>query len=388
MGPVRQKSGYEIFDRYGEAALKLRLRNGQWGDAYSEWRFRNTNSSGNSTSSFAMREAYVNAYLGPFDLRIGQQVVQWGKADGYNPTNQITPLNLLVFSPDEDDRRMSNFLIRSYYNWPDMRLEFIWIPVYEPSVLPFDKVQLPEEIQYSKPDYPDNELKHSSLALKLHIEGASFDGTFSYFKGYIPMPGVSLHVENSILNIYPTAYRILMIGVDFSTTVGANGLRGEFAYKEAEEKNDICHSIPKKQIEYILGIDREFGNISLIIQYIGKHVFDFDDLLPLDPNNPAYINYKVSLWNRMLSGQLMDWSHSVSFRPAWKVYHETLSLELLGQINFSSREIYLRPKISYNLTDDLLLTAGAQLYQGPDDTLLGLLEESNSAGFIELKASF
>jgi len=100
VGPVPGKSGYESKDRYGEAALKLRLRKGQWGDAYSELRFRNTNNSESSASSFTIREAYVSAYLGAFDLRIGQQVVQWGKADGYNPTNVITPLDLLAFSPD------------------------------------------------------------------------------------------------------------------------------------------------------------------------------------------------------------------------------------------------------------------------------------------------
>jgi hypothetical protein len=146
VGPVPEKSGYETKDRYGEAVFKLRLRKGQWGDAYSELRFRNNNDE-SSTSTFILREAYVNAYTGPFDMRIGQQVVQWGKADGYNPTNVITPINLLIFSPDEDDRRISNILIRSYYNWSEFRLEAIWIPVYEPSVLPFTNVQLPDGIQ-------------------------------------------------------------------------------------------------------------------------------------------------------------------------------------------------------------------------------------------------
>ena len=53
-------------------ALKLRLRKGQWGDAYSELRFRNANKSESLTSFLTMREAYVKVYLGAFDLRIGQ----------------------------------------------------------------------------------------------------------------------------------------------------------------------------------------------------------------------------------------------------------------------------------------------------------------------------
>ncbi len=388
VGPVPEESGYESKDRYGEAALKLRLRKGQWGDAYSELRFRSKNNSKNSISSFALREAYVNAYLRAFDLRIGQQIVQWGKADGYNPTNVITPLDLLVFSPDEDDRRISNFLIRSYYNWSVLHLEAIWVPIYGSSVLPFSKVELPEGVQLSEPDYPDEAIEHSAIALKLHYEGASLDGTLSYFNGFLPMPGLSARTENSKLNIFPTAYRIQMIGADFSTTVGAYGLRSEFAYREPYEEENTWQSIPKRQIEYILGLDREFGNFSLIIQYIGKYVFDYKDLTKAHQTSPEFAKYKIALWNRLLSGQLKEWTHAISFRPAWKLYHETLSLELLGQINLSTEETFLKPKLSYDITDDLTLSAGAQIYHGPDDTLFGLLDECNSAGFIELRISF
>ena len=388
VGPVPEESGYESKDRYGEAAIKLRLRKGQWGDAYSELRFRNKNNSENSISSFALREAYVNAYLGAFDLRIGQQVVQWGKADGYNPINVITPLDLLVFSPDEDDRRISNFLIRSYYNRSFLRLEAIWVPIYCSSVLPFSKVELPEGVQLSEPDYPDESTENSAIALKLHYEGASLDATLSYFNGFLPMPGLSARTENSIFNIFPTAYRIQMIGADFSTTVGAYGLRGEFAYREPDKEDNTWQSIPNRQVEYILGLDQEFGNFSLIIQYIGKYAFDYKDLTKAYQTSPEFAKYKIALWNRLLSGQLKEWSHAISFRPAWKLHHETLSLELLGQINLSTEETFLKPKLNYNITDDLTLSAGAQIYHGPDDTLFGLLDERNSAGFIELRISF
>jgi hypothetical protein len=388
VGPVPGKSGYESKDRYGEAALKLRLHKGQWGDAFSELRFRNTNNSASSTSSFYIREAYVSAYLGAFDLRIGQQLVQWGKADGYNPTNVITPLDLLVFSPDEDDRRISNFLIRSFYNCSVLRLEAIWVPIYGSSVLPFSKVELLEGIRLNEPDYPDEAIENSAIALKLHYDGASLDSTLSYFNGFLPMPGLSTHTVTSILNIFPTAYRIQMIGADFSTTVGAYGLRGEFAYKEPHEKDNTQQSIPNKQVEYILGLDREFGNFSLIIQYIGKHVFDYEDLTKTHQTSPEFAKYKIALWNRLLSRQLKEWIHAISFRLAWNLCHETLSLELLGQINLSTEETFLKPKLSYDLTDDLTLSAGAQIYHGPDNTLFGLLDKKNSAGFIELKASF
>jgi len=387
-GRVPEKSGYQTKDQYGEAALKLRLRKSQSGDAYSELRFRNRFNSESPASSFVIREAYVNAYLGVFDLRIGQQVVQWGKADGYNPTNVITPLDLLVFSPDENDRRSSNFLFRSYYNWSAIRFEAIWIPVYKTSILPFNMVELPDGMLYSETDFPSNDIKYSSFAFRLHYEGAGFDGSLSYFKGFMPMPGLSARSENSILEIYPAAYAMQMIGADVSTAVGAYGIRAEFAYKKADETDNAWKSIPKMQFEYIVGLDREFRDFGLIIQYIGKRVSDFENIEKVGSASPDFVKYKIALWNRMLTGQLEEWTHAISFRPALKLYHEILSLELLGQINFSTEEIFIKPVISYSIADDLTLLAGAQIFKGPQETLYGMLDENRSAAFIEFKASF
>jgi hypothetical protein len=387
-GPVPENSKYETKDGYGEVTLKLRLCKGRWGDAYSELRFRNIVNSERSAPAIAMREAYVNAYLEAFDLRIGQQVVQWGKADGYNPSNVVTPIDFQIFSPDEDDRRLSNFLIRFYYNWSIIRLEGIWIPIYKPSVLPFAKAKLPANSHLGAGAYPNVGVENAALALKLHYQAASWDGTLSYFNGYLPMPGLEADIEDNHINIYPIAYRLQMIAADFSTTLGRYGLRGEYAYRKPLESQDIWQSVPNGQVEYILGLDRAFGNFNIIIQYIGKYVFDFSELIPVDQNNPDFIKYQIALRNRMLTGQLKQWSHSISFRPACQCFYETVGIELLGLINFNTEEILLKPKISYDVTDDLQFTAGIQIYHGPTDTLFGVLEEERNAGFLELKASF
>lgn len=385
LGAMPEKTDYEFKSLYGETSMKLRVRKADFGNAFTEIRLRKAIRSGNPDITAVLREAFVNVYLGAFDLRIGQQIVVWGKADGYNPTNTITPMNLLTFSPDEDDRRESNFVIRSFLNWQTMRLELIWVPVYQPSVLPFSRVKLPEGFQFSAPDYPDTRIEHSAGAFKLHFEGVTIDGSLSYFNGYFPMPGIGAAPMDEItLNIYPTAYRTQSVGADFSTMVGKYGLRGEFAYRKPDKQEKIWQSIPNSQLEYILGIDREIGDFSLILKYIGKHVFDFSEL----GDSPDEVHQKICLWNRMVFSQLEKWTHSLSFRPAWKLFHEILDVELLGQVNFSTDEIFLKPKISYDLADDLNIAVGAQWYSGPDETLFGEINETLSACFIELKTSF
>ena len=389
VGIVPEETAYESKSLYGETALKLRVRKSDVGNAFAEIRFTRDMVGDVSNITAQLREGYVSTFVGNFDVRIGQQIVVWGRADGYNPINSITPMNLLVFSPDEDDRRESNFLIRSFWNVNNMRLQAIWVPVYQPSVLPFSRVTLPEGMQLEENHYPDNRMTHSAGALKLDYMGSAIDGSISYFNGYFPMPGIGATItDNSSFTIYPSAYRTHILGADFSTTVGKYGVRGEFAYKKSEKKEKNWQSIPQSQVEYILGLDREFGDFSLIVQYIGKHVFDYSDMTNDSNNNLGRFQTRIALWNRMLSSQLEEWNHSLSFRPACKWLHDTLDAEILGMVNFSTEEIFLKPKVSYDMADDFTFTIGAQWYHGTDETLYGQIDESISSLFAELKASF
>jgi len=385
VGPGPKKTGYETRRVYGECALKLRVRKGDFGNAFSEVRLLKEIQNGNGEITAVVREAYVNAYVGSLDLRIGQQIVVWGRADGYNPTNSMTPLNLLCFSPDEDDRRESNFLIRACWNGDGVRIEALWVPVYRPSALPLAQAELPEGVHLGAPEYPGSHVMNSAGAVKLHFERASIDGSLCYFNGYAPAPGLrGAFSEMHTVKIFPAAYRTQLIGGDFSTAIGPYGLRGEFAFTRPSEKDDIWQSIPNAQMACVLGIDRTFGNFSLILQYIGKHAWDFHQL---SPQADAARN-DVAKCNRMYFAQQEKWTHALSFRPAWKWLHETLDVEVLGQINFSTKEVFLIPKLSYDLGDDLNLTLGVQCYAGPDETLYGEIGSRMSACFADLNASF
>ena len=76
-----------------------------------------------------LREAYVNAYLGPFDLRLGKQIIVWGRADALNPTNNLTPVDFRIRSPLEDDIRLGNVGARAFLRLGAVRLEGVWMPI-------------------------------------------------------------------------------------------------------------------------------------------------------------------------------------------------------------------------------------------------------------------
>src|SRR5690606_2071909 len=121
----------------------------------------------------------VNGYFGPIDLRIGQQIIVWGKADGFNPTNNLTPTDLRVRSPQEDDRRVGNFATRVYLNMNPIRLEGVWVPLYKPVELP-ENLNYPRYVVVGESDFPAPEFLRGTWASKLHLLFGSFDASFSY----------------------------------------------------------------------------------------------------------------------------------------------------------------------------------------------------------------
>lgn len=70
------------------------------------------------------------------DIKIGRQIVQWGVADKFNPTNNINP-------DDLEDRPLFNepianqMLVIDYSRWEDkLQLQAIWVPIFYPALLP------------------------------------------------------------------------------------------------------------------------------------------------------------------------------------------------------------------------------------------------------------
>ncbi len=393
-GKVPDEDKAEMKSGYSEASLKLRVRKGELGDGFAEIRFRWGQEFGEDVDEVDIREAYASLYAGPFDFRIGKQIVVWGRADGFNPTDNITPKNPLVRSPDEDDRREGNFVVRSYFNYSPLRLEAVWVPLYEASVIPTSIITLPPEVTFIEPDYPDAEFGNHGIAVKLTIELASLDGSVSYFNGFNPSPGINIAAVKPLpmgveLDVRPKAYRMHIAGADFSATVMNNvGLRGEIAYREPVNGWEKNLHIPNPDLQYIIGIDKEIvTDFSFIIQYMGRYVFDYRDLA--DPVTPFdWARYQFEFKNRLITFQRDELSHAVSFRPEWKLKYETLSLQMLGMYNFTTEELVLRPQAAYDIADALTVTAGGEIYSGPDDTLYGSLDAYLSAMFVELKASF
>ena len=400
----------EIKSGYGEAALELRVRSGALGDGFAEVRVRHGLDGDQVASALDLREAHVNLYLGPLDLRLGHQIIAWGRADGFNPTDNLTPRDMRIRSPVEDDRRLASFALRTWLDVDAARIEAVWVPFYRPAHFP--QFSLPGPITLAGGDFPDPDLENGTAAVRLNLETSGFDGSLSYLVGYAPFPGIratqiSMGPGGSpALSVEFAAFRHEVIGLDFSTTVSDwFGLRGEAAYRRPVDAGSVPE-IPLEDLQYILGVDRElFGEVTIIAQYIGRYVVDHTEIAssglisggspqpamgppPSPAQLEAMVDNELTLKNRMVHGQLDQIQHAAFLRLQWNALQDTLTTEVSGMYRFNTEEWFVRPQIRYAINDSIGITVGAEIYGGPDDTMFGLIDETQSAGYAELRASF
>ena len=83
----------------------------------------------------AMYVEATDLFFDGLDLRIGQQLIQWGMADQFNPTNNLNSTDLediLLFGEQQ-----ANLAIRADYNpWDSLVMSGVLVPIFRPALTP------------------------------------------------------------------------------------------------------------------------------------------------------------------------------------------------------------------------------------------------------------
>ncbi|RPI00528.1 MAG: hypothetical protein EHM72_08945 [Calditrichaeota bacterium] len=385
-GPWQTKSAY------AETAFKLMIGRHAIGKAFADLRFRRALEEDTQWQSIDLREGYVRCALDPFEFSFGRQIVVWGRADGFNPTNNLTSWNYLMRSADEDDYRIGNFMLRTRFHLAPLHLEGVWLPQYQPSQLPIELFT--GGIDRIDEAYPNPRLSNSSVALKADVQLYRAEGSLSYFYGFNPLPGIGAAFQSSVVdmlpmvNFYLTACRLHIVGADYASSWGRWGVRGEAAWRKPDYKDQNAPFVPLPDLQVILGVDRQWGRFHMLFQYMGHYVFDFDTALPPGHDLADQINFLLTQKNRLLLQQTEQVSHSFFARSSLTMLHDLATAELAGMVNFTTQEYLVRAKFVYDLADALQVKLSGEHYFGPSATLFGLFGDFLSGIIVELVYSF
>jgi hypothetical protein len=201
---------------------------------------------------FESQAAYIDIYhiLPHLDLRIGRQVVVWGTADKFNPTNNLNSLDLsdpLLFG-----KALGNQMIRLDYNpWRDLIITAVWVPIFRPAQLPrtaplaVTQVNRPAPVQeaqfrtilgqeaiFQNPQnvsvytlVPETSIQNSQVGLRVAGRVLGQDMSISYYHGRwgIPTPAWATNKANGQVQVGVMWPRMDVLGVDMAGSINKLG---------------------------------------------------------------------------------------------------------------------------------------------------------------------
>ncbi len=394
---------YDFASLFGEFSFQSKFSFGK-AFMYSDIRFRSGTQFNEKYNTLEIKEAYAGLKSNKIDLLLGEQIVTWGRTDGFNPTNSITPNNYFFLSANPDDQKLSNFMLRIEYNFSSqINWEIIGIPIYKPSVYRYELFEMGKDLSFNKATFPNKEFKNGTFATRLNFNFSSIGFSFSYFNGYEPFYGfniksIDFSTGKPVIVNEPSFYAKQSVGFDMELPIGSWILRSEAA-GSLTEQYEVNMSIPNPDISYVAGLEHDFWGFHTILQYVGKYTYNYSDLIEpshSDPSNPLAImkyaeemsNYELTQFNRKIFHQQKEWNHAASLTLTKSFAYETLKTELTGYYNFTSEEYIVRPKISWLAGNGLKISIGGNWMNGPDNSLFSHASQLLNGAFVEFKTSF
>lgn len=406
-----------ISSAFAYLALKVNTENEYNFKAYADLRFRYGSEFQEPVNTIYIREGYVRFYGKQWDVTAGQQIVKWGRADFTNPTSKINPQIFASRSPDRSEMDMGNILADiKWHPSAYISIGTVLVPFYRSSVLIIDPMPVPDFVTINQINslLTDKEMFSYGLKSDIHLRGIDF--SISWFDGYDPMPGTeltsfsldmsgTLPIPHTELTFKP--YKTKIIGIDFESSIGNVGIRGEAAWSKPYLSFETNEFVPFAEIDWVAGSDISFGAWRFLFEYSGKKILEFSPS-EVDPvlsgeqdfselmqyfskpgfNPEDYIRQQVGALNRLYNYQLEQYYHSAGLRVEADLVHGKLMPSLFTLHNFTSRDFLLIPELKYKPSDGLTISAGVEYYKGLDDSLYDLADDFMNSFYIALKVDF
>jgi hypothetical protein len=394
---------YDFASVFAEFCMQGKYSHGR-AYLYSDIRFRSGLFFDDYTSPLQIKEAYAGYSSDKFDAFLGNQIISWGRTDGFNPTNNITPNDYFFLSSEPDDQKMANFMLRTRYRLSQaIDIDLIGIPFYTPSVYRYDLFELGEYVRFNPAILPDRQFNKGSYAARVNVELPEIGFSLSWFRGYDPFHGYAVSGIDwsgsfpSIINT-PVPYLKKTAGADFALPLNTWILRGEMAFNFTQHY-DTAMYIPNPDFSYVLGIEHDFGGVNAIFQYVGKYTFNYRLLKKPVLENPGdpmaqmqYINeliyYEAEMFNRKIFYQQKKTNHALMMSLNKSFAYDLWNIEFTGYYNLTSEEYLLRPKISLKLTDALSLAVGGSYMDGSEKSVFSYSKPVLNGFFVEFKVSY
>lgn len=320
-----------------------------------------------------LREGYLDyAPMPNVELRLGRQILTWGTGD-FVFINDVFPKDYISFfigrQPQylklpSDAAKVSLFLA-------PLALDLIAIPSFTP-----DNVLTGERLSFF--DGLSNQIRgkdagliltkpkripgNTEIAGRLSTQIGSYELALYGFRGFFKSPlGVKDSARRELfypeLAIYGASVRGPVLGGIGNLEVGY--------YDSPEDRAGTDPLVENSAIKYLLGYERQlWADFTLSGQYYVEQMLQFRRF---ETSRPAGGPHRD------------EFRHLLTLRLTQLLWHQTVELSLFVFYSPSDEDYYLRPAVSYKITDQLTAVLGANIFGGRrPSTAFGQLDRNDN----------
>lgn len=324
-----------------------------------------------------LQELWMEYVGSGWDLRVGRQIIIWGKADGVQVTDLISPPDYTeAMTRDLDGIRMPVDAAKLRFTGipvmgKDLNLELIAIPVFKEAELPEDdnpwvvERTMPPGMSLKSADKPDVSIDNMELAAKLSGYFSGLDVAVSIFHTWDDMPAYFYSIDGNAVQIEPEYKRMTVAGLEFSRPWSDFVFRGEAAwyigrYRTTTDGNPI----PLDSLKWLLGLDWTPGDDWTVgAQIVTESIFDYHPAIDADAHDSL-----------------------VTLNISKKMYNQLLTVSNMVFLDLNDGEFYNRIKAEYELGDGLYWSVGLDYFSSGNGQY-GVYHD-NSFVWTKLKYSF
>lgn len=332
-------------------------------------------------ADFDLRRLRLTVPIGDtLDLRIGRQVLTWGTGD-------------LIFINDLFPKDWNSFLIGrdvEYLKAPSDAIRLGWFPrwfnvdlVYSPR-FNADRFITGDRVSFWSPllgrragrdnqvhfDSPDDRFEDDEWAVRVYRTFGATEVALYGYSGYWKSPAgqrlIPLRATFPKLNVY---------GASVRGTIGKGIANAEIGYYDSRE--DRAGGDPftdNSEVRVLLGYEREIGKeFTASVQYYLVHILGYN----------AYRNTLPGF----LEPRDRD-RHVVTLRLTKLLMNQDLTLSSFLFYSPSDGDGYWRPNVTYKVSDDWRVEAGANVFFGEADHTFYAQFADNSNVYIGIRRSF
>lgn len=311
-----------------------------------------------------IRELYLDLYFDRVDVRIGKQFVIWGVFEGIRITDELNPLDFReLILPDLLDYRIPQWTLKTDYYGDSADFQFLWIPDIRfhkpaPRGSEWELLQdIRDEDDQVITTFPARNFRNSDFGLRLTTEFLGSEVAVSYLYTWDSFPVVfrSALIDSPLdPDFFPTYSRINVYGGTLVRPAGRGIVKAEIAFvpdkffglrsdsdRDLDGFLDNQGAVRKRHVRWGLGYDFSLWGI------------DF---------SPAITQWVILDYEEQLIQDRYDTSLTLFARKPVPHYNAVLQLLAIGLVNLD--ELYLKPKVIFNVTNQFQIATGADLFFG------------------------